>query len=478
MVDRPMERMLHALGGHGCEPKQSANGWTARCPSHDDATPSLSIGEGDDGRVLLRCHAGCATEQVVEALGLTMGDLMPAADMFERGRHKGNGHGAQPSRPNGAAFATANEAVLALERQLGRRSAEWTYHDTNGQPVGLVVRWDLPRGKTVRPVSRMGDRWTIGAMPEPRPLYRLPSVLSAPDDAPIVVCEGEKAAEAALRCGLVATTSAGGAQAASKADWSPLKGRHVLVLPDHDDAGEDYADDVTRLAHEAGAASVRVLRLVERCPALPEGGDLADVLTSEDACGAPMGDSATPEDFGQWLLRWAETVEAAANPADANDEALGVIEWRPYPVEALPAAIRRFVVEEAAALGCEVAMVAVPLVAALGAAIGTARRVIVKPGWRPYPILWTAIVAESGQLKSPALRAAMQWTRRRDDEAVEAATEARKAFELELIRYDAALATWKRTREGLPPARPEPPPVRRASARGCPEGRAAGCGAR
>ena len=52
-----------ALGG-----RKSGSGWTARCPAHDDRTPSLSINEGDDGKALVHCHAGCDQEQVIAAL--------------------------------------------------------------------------------------------------------------------------------------------------------------------------------------------------------------------------------------------------------------------------------------------------------------------------------------------------------------------------------------------------------------------------
>lgn len=55
--------------------RKSGSGWTARCPAHEDGSPSLSIGEGDDGRVLLRCHAGCTTEAIVAAIGLELRDL-------------------------------------------------------------------------------------------------------------------------------------------------------------------------------------------------------------------------------------------------------------------------------------------------------------------------------------------------------------------------------------------------------------------
>jgi len=61
---RPIDLVLARL--HGVSP--SGNGWSARCPAHHDSNPSLSVAEGDDGRVLLYCHAGCTFEQVVDAL--------------------------------------------------------------------------------------------------------------------------------------------------------------------------------------------------------------------------------------------------------------------------------------------------------------------------------------------------------------------------------------------------------------------------
>jgi hypothetical protein len=56
--------------------KESSAGWVALCPAHNDQNASLSIGIGDDDRILLHCHAGCKIEAVVAALGLKMADLM------------------------------------------------------------------------------------------------------------------------------------------------------------------------------------------------------------------------------------------------------------------------------------------------------------------------------------------------------------------------------------------------------------------
>ena len=52
-----------------------ADKWQARCPAHPDRNPSLSIARGDDGRVLLKCWAGCGAADVVQSVGLTLADL-------------------------------------------------------------------------------------------------------------------------------------------------------------------------------------------------------------------------------------------------------------------------------------------------------------------------------------------------------------------------------------------------------------------
>ena len=218
----PVETLLVKLPGA----TKVSNGWAACCPAHDDRKASLSVMESDDGTVLVKCHAGCTTEAVLKAVGLTLKDLFPPR------------MGTTTAKPklNGKTFATANEAVLELERRHGKRSALWTYHDNQGEPVGLVVRWDKASGKDIRPVARCGNGWRIAAMPEPRQLYHLPEIANAKR---VVVVEGEKAAEAARAIGFTATTSAGGSAAAGKTDWRPLVGKEVWILPDNDDPGRN-----------------------------------------------------------------------------------------------------------------------------------------------------------------------------------------------------------------------------------------------
>ncbi|MHB2009538.1 MAG: hypothetical protein ACYCOX_16030 [Acidobacteriaceae bacterium] len=54
-----------------------AGKWQARCPAHEDRSPSLSIAEGRNGRILIRCWAGCETKDVLAAFGLTFKDISP-----------------------------------------------------------------------------------------------------------------------------------------------------------------------------------------------------------------------------------------------------------------------------------------------------------------------------------------------------------------------------------------------------------------
>ena len=68
---QPLEKVLSRVPNH----RRSGKGYRACCPAHEDRNPSLSISVGDDGRVLLKCFAGCRAETIVNALGLTMSDL-------------------------------------------------------------------------------------------------------------------------------------------------------------------------------------------------------------------------------------------------------------------------------------------------------------------------------------------------------------------------------------------------------------------
>jgi putative DNA primase/helicase len=172
--------------------------------------------------------------------------------------------------------------------RLGKPSHHWAYRDAAGRLLFIVYRFDKANGeKELLPLTYCegpgGKReWRWQAPPEPRPLYGLDRLARRPD-APVLVCEGEKAADAAdaLFQDYVAVTSQGGASAAGKSDWAPLRGRDVTAWPDHDERGWSYAADVVRLAYEFAATSVR---LVEVPNTFPEKWDVAD--PPPDGCDA------------------------------------------------------------------------------------------------------------------------------------------------------------------------------------------------
>jgi len=66
----PLEMVIDRLQ----KPRKSARGFMACCPAHNDKSPSLSIAEGTDGRVLLNCYAGCSYESIMAAIGLSPAD--------------------------------------------------------------------------------------------------------------------------------------------------------------------------------------------------------------------------------------------------------------------------------------------------------------------------------------------------------------------------------------------------------------------
>lgn len=248
------------------------------------------------------------------SLRLRLGDLMPEHQRAPKGNRRRVGDSARDAQT----FPTVEDAKRYLEKRLGPITAAWDYYDAQGQLVGVVLRWDLPNGnKDVRPIARFPGGWRITAMPAPRTLYHLPELLAADPETSVVVVEGEKEADAACECALMATTSAGGAQAATRTDWCPLRGRRVLILPDNDPAGEQYAADVSKLVLQAGAREARVLRLADAASNFPAGRDLADVLESPHRCGLPFGENTGLTELGQWILERATGIEPVpTTPAD------------------------------------------------------------------------------------------------------------------------------------------------------------------
>ncbi|TVQ57334.1 MAG: DUF3987 domain-containing protein, partial [Phycisphaerales bacterium] len=110
---------------------------------------------------------------------------------------------------------------------------------------------------------------------------------------------------------------------------------------------------------------------------------------------------------------------------------------------------------------------ALPLLSAMAAAIGTTHRIALKRGWTEPAIVWTAIVGESGTMKTPAFKLAMRAIRKAQDKAWKEHKAERAEYEVEHLRYEAELTAWKRQASkgngdaSEPPEKPEPPIAQR-----------------
>ena len=155
--------------------------------------------------------------------------------------------------------------------ELGPATAKWDYQDASGKLIAVVYRYDPEPGrKEFRP-------WDVRrrkmAPPDPRPLYNQPALLKADQ---VILVEGEKCAQALIDMGVCATTAMHGANApVDKTDWSPLTGKHVLIWPDRDKPGWQYADHASQAILKAGAHSCAILQPPAE---KPEGWDVADAV--------------------------------------------------------------------------------------------------------------------------------------------------------------------------------------------------------
>lgn len=177
----------------------------AQCPHHEDGTASLSVADKGD-RVLIWCHSGCNTDDVLRDLGMDLSALFDG----------------EPSR----------------DKAVPVRS--YLYEDGHGRPWFWKDRY-YPKTFICRlPGTDPGDRTGLkGRSPV---LYHLPQLIAGiRAGSKIWLVDGEKDVETAERNGLVATTTPHGAGSR----WIPeytkalAKANEVIVVVDQDKAKAD-----------------------------------------------------------------------------------------------------------------------------------------------------------------------------------------------------------------------------------------------
>jgi hypothetical protein len=219
----------------------------AQCPAHDDHNPSLTLRTGE-GRVLVYCHAGCQTEDVMAALNMTMGDLFDDRE------------GRDYIYPGGR----------QSHRRYGKDGKKKFWQDGDKTDNSLYG----------------SDRIT-------------------PDTKIVLAVEGEQDVDTAASIGLVAVSSPMGAGKARKADWSPCHGHPVMVITDKDDVGRRHAGDIVEILN-GNVPSIGVFEAADGCHDLTEhvaaGHGIGELVRVSTNGQHPAGAETEPQIDGAELL--------------------------------------------------------------------------------------------------------------------------------------------------------------------------------
>lgn len=217
--------------------RKTSAGWQARCPCrNDDANPSLSIAEGDNGKVMMYCHRGagaCSFDEICQSI-----DISPLELMGEK-----------------------REEKLPKKQEITFVKA-YDYLDEEGNLLFQKVRYvDETGKKTFRQRKPAGNgQWVYSLGDTPKVLYNLPSVLKAKNEGyAIWLVEGEKDADTLTEMGIIATTMPGGAGKWLDIHTEALRGAFVEIVADNDKPGIEHAQ-IVKQALESAGCTVHVWR--------------------------------------------------------------------------------------------------------------------------------------------------------------------------------------------------------------------------
>jgi len=349
----------------------SSNQWKALCPAHVDKIPSLSISE-DENKILLKCHAGCTTEQVVTAMGMSMSDLFSSKTKLKNPipiHTRENSHNSQIS--------------------LGDIVAEYNYTDPLGKLLYQVVRYNP---KTFRQRQRKDSGGYIWNMTNtPRVLYNLPAIARAKKDEWIFAVEGEKDADSLGEIGFTATTNPGGAGKWGKlSDITVLKGRRIAIIPDLDETGWKHSLDIARSLKDL-AEEFCILNLSEE-------------------------DGFSGKDVSDWI-KWRE-FEGETNPANRLTEIVSSSQkyqndvWaKPcpinsevitpeFPVDVLPDWLGNMISQVSVSTQTPLDLAGTIALGVLATAGGDKLQIQITPDWFEPINLFLAVAMNSGTRKS------------------------------------------------------------------------------
>ena len=233
---------------------KGGNGWKGHCPAHNDKSPSLSISQGADTRILLNCHIKCDLDSICAALNITQADFYPLKPKQAQTQGK-------PRYYPDKFYDYKDETGVLLFQSVRQRLADPAKFPNEPRKR---FRQRAPDGKGAWVWSLAGVR---------RVLYRLPELLSSDPTATVWIVEGEKDVDRLRSLGLVSTCNPMGAGKWLDEYSDVLLGRDCVVIEDNDQPGKDHTEQVCQGLF--GRAS-KICKL--SFPAMPEHGDVSDWL--------------------------------------------------------------------------------------------------------------------------------------------------------------------------------------------------------
>ncbi len=278
MREGPFAIILARLEELGCRPRRRGRQWVALCPNHPDRCPSLSLREAEDGRVLLKCMAGCDTQAVLARLSIGWDALFPPEERRNGGDRHQQQQGKRPQVQEEGGWPTEDAAFKWLHEKTGCPRVLAGVLGVRYQDEGLCLTWPGIQARMVRRGPRASWTWEAEEHEGQRPdLWPLPIFLARS----IWLTEGPTDCLALRAAGLPAYASVKGAGRDLGLVLKALKEagmEEVVIVYDLDGAGRSGAEKAAKAARAAGLR-VREVELPSYL-ALVGGKDVCDLLAT------------------------------------------------------------------------------------------------------------------------------------------------------------------------------------------------------
>lgn len=292
---------------YGLELRKAGARIVTHCPFHDERSPSFTVyadhfycyGCQWRGDVLDFVAAMEGGITLPEAIGVLTGEAPAERSTSTRQSVPRDTRAALepviPVPPSAPPIKAGERTPPIYNANKGHQvswkppAAVYPYYTDKGELLGYVMRVELGEGEKITPQVTWcrwegGEGWALRTFPQPRPLYWPEARDESAQNRPVLLVEGEKAADAASRLlgGLYeAATWPGGGHGIDAVDWEPLRGRGVLLWPDADEPGYRAMGKIGAILEQMEAGGEVRLVLTMQDPAPKKGWDLADAKGGE-----------------------------------------------------------------------------------------------------------------------------------------------------------------------------------------------------